>query len=311
MIGRKVMALALLCLSASSSVSSASAAGPLQTVKLADNIYALVGPLKQRSPENLGNNATFGVIITSAGVILVDPGGSAKGAAAIESAIAKLTDKPVKIVINSGGQDHRWFGNGYFKAKGARIIASAAAVADQKERADHQSQFMEKLIGKSNFAGTELVHADQQFDAAYEFTLGGVKLDLIHAGPAHTPGDAFVWLPKQKILFAGDIVYLDRMLGVSSHSDSKSWLAVFAEIEKRHPAIIVPGHGRPAPLRKAQAETRDYLIFLRRQVAAVLASGGTMIEALKIDQSRFKDLAVYKLIAGRNAQAVFAEMEFD
>jgi len=117
----------------------------LVRIQVADNIYALVGPLTQRDRTNLGNNATFGFIVTEAGVVLVDPGGSAKGAAAIAAQIDAVTRQPVKWVINTGGQDHRWLGNGYFRDRGAEIIAATAAVADQKERANDQLLVLEAL----------------------------------------------------------------------------------------------------------------------------------------------------------------------
>ncbi|MCG8041551.1 MAG: MBL fold metallo-hydrolase, partial [Candidatus Thiodiazotropha endolucinida] len=102
-------------------VSSASVqAGPvLKTEKLAENVYALIGPLTNRDSENLGNNANFGVIVTDDGVVLIDSGATDKGARMIHAAIKEITDKAVTWVINSGGQDHRWMGNGYFKALGA------------------------------------------------------------------------------------------------------------------------------------------------------------------------------------------------
>ena len=58
--------------------SGIAAAAPLEVQKVDEGIYALVGDLGQRSPQNLGNNATFGVIVTSDGVVLVDPGGTRK-----------------------------------------------------------------------------------------------------------------------------------------------------------------------------------------------------------------------------------------
>jgi glyoxylase-like metal-dependent hydrolase (beta-lactamase superfamily II) len=106
----------------------------LRLQKVTDNIYAIVGPYGNRTPENLGNNATFGLVVTDEGVVLIDSGGSYLGAAEIDKAIKQVTEKPVKIVINSGGQDHRWLGNGYFKKQGAKIIASKAAVEDQRAR---------------------------------------------------------------------------------------------------------------------------------------------------------------------------------
>jgi glyoxylase-like metal-dependent hydrolase (beta-lactamase superfamily II) len=79
----------------------------LDTVKVTDGIYALVGEKKQRSPTNFANNTTFGLIVTKKGTVLVDPGGSWKGAKALHAAIRNVTDQPVRYVINMGGQDHR------------------------------------------------------------------------------------------------------------------------------------------------------------------------------------------------------------
>jgi len=89
---------------------SAQAEYAMQIEKVADNVYAIVGELNQRSAENYANNATFGVIVSNQGVILVDSGGSYKGAQQIEKLIKTISDQPVKIVINTGGQDHRWWG---------------------------------------------------------------------------------------------------------------------------------------------------------------------------------------------------------
>src|SRR3990172_1560391 len=134
-------------------------AAPLQVQKVTDGVYALVGEMEQRSPENLGNNATFGVIVTGDGVVLVDPGGSYNGAKQIHEAIRSISDKPVRLVINTGGQDHRWLGNGYFKAQGARLVASKAAVADQRARVTDQLIGLNRLVGEKLMAGTEAVHA--------------------------------------------------------------------------------------------------------------------------------------------------------
>ena len=94
-------------------VASPALAGTLEMQQVTDHSYALVGPLGQRSPEKQGNNATFGVIVTDAGMVLVDAGDSWRGAANIDATVDTITDQPVVVII-SGGQDHRWFGNGYW-----------------------------------------------------------------------------------------------------------------------------------------------------------------------------------------------------
>ena len=75
--------------------------------------------------------------------------------------------------------------------------------------------------------------------------------------------------------------------------------------------MIVPGHGRPTTLDGAKAGTRDYLAFLRQSVKDVLNRNGSMIDAGKIDQARFASQTGSEQLMGRNAQAIFAEMEFE
>jgi len=283
----------------------------LKTHKLTENVYALIGPLTNRDAQNLGNNANFGVVITDEGVVLIDPGGTYQGAQMIDAAVHKLTDKPVTLVVNTGGQDHRWLGNGYFKAQGARIIASEKAVADQKARARDELIALTTLVGAEGVEGTEAVYADDTFADQTNLTLGNTRLELRHAGPAHTPGDSYVWLPEQKILFSGDIVYMDRMLGIGPQSAHRSWIEAFEVLAALEPEIVVPGHGDPAPLAKATAESYDYLVFLRQAVIDLMEQGGGIEEIGSIDQSQFSYLANYDELKGRNAQRVYAEIEWE
>ena len=73
----------------------------------------------------------------------------------------------------------------------------------------------------------------------------------------------------------------------------------------------MPGHGAPTTIARAKAETYDYLSNLRSRIAAHIKAGGDMVGAPKVDQSAFKHLELFEALAGRNAQAVFAEMEFE
>lgn len=283
----------------------------LETVRVSAATYALVGPLGNRTAENLGNNATFGVIVTPDGVVLIDPGGTRKGAAMIDAKIREITDLPVRIVINSGGQDHRWIGNSYWAEKGARIIASNDAVADQRDRESLQLTGLDALVGTKGLEGTEPMVAPETFDAALDITLGGIRIDIRHPGGAHTPGDSFVWVPSEKTVFTGDIVYVDRLLGVIPVSDTQSWLAAFKAIAALSPEHLVPGHGAPTDLLRARAETYDYLVNLRTRMAEHIDAGGDIIGSVEVDQSAFSHLANYDILARRNAQAVFEAMEWE
>ncbi|HEY9163507.1 MAG TPA: MBL fold metallo-hydrolase [Magnetovibrio sp.] len=278
---------------------------------MVDGVYAIEGPHEQRSPENLGNNATFGFVVTDEGVVLVDPGGSYKGAAVIAAAIKTVTDQPVTYVINTGGQDHRWLGNGYFQERGATIIASNAAVADHKARVNDHFFALSQLIGTDALTGTKDVYASQTFERELDLTIGGLAFQLRHVAAAHTPGDSFVWLPEKGVVFTGDIVYVQRMLGVGPQSSIATWLDAFAAIKALAPLHVVPGHGPATDIARAQAETGDYLVMLRKKIGAIIENGGDINDATAIDQSAFAYLETYEQIKGRNAQQVFQQMEWE
>ena len=295
----------------SSIVNAASIKYDLELIKVTTNIYSIVGPLTNRTKENLGNNATFGFVVTDDGVVLVDSGGSFKGAKNIHKLIKSVTNKPIRYVINSGGQDHRWFGNDYFSSLGAKIISSEAAKKDHKARVGMQWTMLENFLGKAGLKGTKEKFADITFKDDYKFVLGGVEFEIYHRGQAHTPGDAFIWLPQSKVMFTGDIVYTERMLGIGEQSNSKSWLHVFNSMAAFKPKYLIPGHGDPTTLKVAIKDTGSYLSFLRNSISIFIESGGGAHEISRINQSRFKYLDNYDTLHGRNALKVYTELEWE
>jgi glyoxylase-like metal-dependent hydrolase (beta-lactamase superfamily II) len=301
--------LTLLCLI--TPISQSFSSEVLKIQKVTEDVYAIVGELGNRTPENLGNNATFGLVVTSEGAVLIDSGGTYKGAKEIHRLIKSITDKPVSIVINTGGQDHRWLGNGYFKEQGARLIASKKAVEDQKARTQDQFILIGSLVGEEGLSGTDAVYAEQTFDDQFNFESGGIKFEIFHTGQAHTPGDSFVWLPQKNVMFTGDIVYVQRMLGVGSQSNSKSWVDVFQSMAAYKPDHIIPGHGEATDMARANSDTYEYLVFLRDSVSAFMENGGDITEIGNIDQSKFSYLLNYETLAGRNAQKVYSELEWE
>ncbi len=288
---------------------TAARAYEVQTV--APGIWAIEGPAEQRNAENLANNATFGLIETTDGAVLIDSGGTWAGAADLHETVRNLTDQPVAYVIDTGGQDHRWLGNGYWAAEGATIIAARAAVADQQARGSMQMTALSQLVSGAALEGTEPVYADTVFDDSYTLSLGGREIEIHMAGPAHTPGDSFVWLPQESVVFTGDIVFVGRILGVLEFSDSAGWLDAYSAVEALEPEHLVPGHGPATTLAVAQADTRDYLANLRARMREYIDGGGDIIGSVEVDQSAFAYLDQFDSLARRNAQAVFAQMEWE
>ena len=213
---------------------------------------------------------------------------------------------------STGGQDHRWLGNDYFKQQGAKVIAAQSAVEDQKHRLNDFFTMLSATAGDSALQGTQESYADITFDSQYEFTLGSTAFKIIHPEHgAHTPGDSFVWLPQQKVVFSGDIIFTQRMLGLLAMSNSKDWIAAYQAIAKLQPQHLIPGHGATTTLAVANKDTYHYLTSLRSKVAEFMAAGGAIEDISRIDQSEFQYLINYDTLKGRNAQKVYQEMEFE
>ncbi|MDP1527170.1 MAG: MBL fold metallo-hydrolase [Rhodocyclaceae bacterium] len=277
--------------------------------RVLEGVYAFVGDTGPRSAANEGMNATTGFVVTGDGVVVIDSGSSKQVAQKIEAAIRQVTPQPIKLVINTGGQDHRWLGNGHFADQNIPIIASAATKADIADRGGMWASGMEKTLGPA-FAGTRIQLPTRTFIQRETIALGSETLELIYAGGGHTPGDIIVWLPDKRVAFSGDLVFVDRLLGVLPVSKVKDWLASFDALAALNPQWIVPGHGTPTPLNKARHETRDYLALIYGHMQKAVVAGQNMQEAIRTLEDRaFASLPIYPELRGQNANRVYLEVE--
>lgn len=289
----------------------ATAAVELRFQPVAEGVYAAIGEMGARTPANGGLNANLGLVVTPAGAVLIDSGPSAQVAREIAAAVARVTAQPVRWVINTGDQDHRWLGNGFFKAQGAEIIAHADARADMVDRGNDELQALRAEVGAAAMDGTAPTLPTRWLsgnDARLE--LGGVAFEFRHRGGAHTPGDTMVWLPQKNLLFTGDVVFVDRMLGVLPVSNTRRWLETFAVVEQLHPAMLVPGHGRVTDLATAKADTQATLKALRAQMKQALDDGvGPSAAAKSFDVTPFVRLLNAAELMPGNASRTYLELE--
>ena len=147
-------------------------------------------------------------------------------------------------------------------------------------------------------------------DAQTRLELGGTVFELKHRGGGHTPGDWVVWLPQKNVLFSGDVVYVDRVLGLHPVSRTKTWLASFAVIDELKPQLIVPGHGHVTHLATAQAQTRDLLRALRAHMGKAVEDGEDISSAVKrFDGKPFAHLKHADVWIPQLANQTYLEME--
>ena len=277
---------------------------------VAPGIYAHIGDKGARTALNEGLNANIGLIVAAGGAILIDSGATFSSARDIHMAVKLVTPLPVKWVINTGGQDHRWLGNSYFAALGAELIAHTSARTDMQARGGDQLQALRQMLGSKADGTTPMLPTRliEGRDALLE--LGGLKLELRHRGAAHTPGDLMVRVPSVNTVFSGDVVYVDRLLSVIPVSNTRTWLDAFDALAEWNPAIIVPGHGAVTTLATARLHTRDYLAALRAHMKKAVDDGTDVSAAIKsFPLGEFAKLLVAAEIHPGNASRTYLEME--
>jgi len=283
----------------------------LITEQVTDDAYALVGEIGPRTYDNHALNNTLGFVVTPGGVVLVSSGASPSGARLIEAAVGRVSKQPIRWVINIGAQDHHWLGNSYFAERGAEIIALARTVATQHAHVDNHLERLHAVL-KERAADLRPVYASRVLDGdRATLQLGGKAFELIWPGDGHFPGDAILWLPEEKLVFTGDLVFHDRMLGIHPFSPVASWQRAFHAMEKLEPVHVVPGHGHPGDLAKARRDTGDYLDWLVGGVTKALADWKELGETIEMmsNAPQFKHLKFYDDWHRRNIHQTYIQLE--
>ena len=283
--------------------------GPPPTVRrLAPGVYAAVGDTG-RGSEGQPNSA---FVVTDSGVVIVDAQPSPAHAQRLAAAIRSVTPRPIKWVILTHHHPDHHFGTSVFRRMGARVMAHpdrrvlAAEGGEDALLADWV-----RVVGLDAMRGFEFADKpDRPVTATDTLWLGGQTLVVIHPGAGHSPGDLLVWLPRERVLFAGDILIEDGVTMMVDGSSSEL-LRALAVIDSLDPTTVMPGHGSiPRRPRDLVAQTREYVTGLRLSMRTAIERGSSMGRALQslppADENRPVSLNSRRR---RNAVRVYLEEE--
>jgi glyoxylase-like metal-dependent hydrolase (beta-lactamase superfamily II) len=236
--------------------------------KISDNVYSYVD-VKGASPQNsFGANA--GIIIGKDGVVVVDTLTSAKEARRFIQDIRKVSDKPIRYVVNTHYHLDHAFGNSEFEKMGAVIISHAADKMNMEATGEGTLKNAKGYgLTEDDMAGTEIAYPVLSFTEKMQVDLSDRKVELLYFGPSHTGGSIMVYLPDQKILFAGDILFTGYHPFIAE-GDLKGWLHVLDRIMALDVVTIIPGHG-PVSTKQDVADMKNYLIIFDKKARELTA----------------------------------------
>jgi glyoxylase-like metal-dependent hydrolase (beta-lactamase superfamily II) len=164
---------------------------------------------------------------------------------------------------------------------------------------------------KEKIEGTKVVMPDEIFTDKRVIELGGVIIELLNLGPAHSLGDIVVWLPQERLVISGDMAFHQRMLPLFEHTDTAAWIETWDKFGALGAKYVIPGHGEPTNMEEVTRYTKDYLVYLRGKMGELIETGGTLQDAYRVDQSAYMHLPTAEFLAKRNAGQVFQSMEFE
>lgn len=183
--------------------------------------------------------------------------------------------------------------NGNELVTGAEIVASRACaeemahespamMATLMERAPGMGEvgvFFQHCFGDFDFRGIEQCPPTRTFEGKLSLTVGDTAVHLKQVGPAHTAGDVLAWVPDQRLIFTGDILFIEGH-PILWAGPVQNWLDACDYIIGLDPALVVPGHGPITDTRGVQA-VRDYLVYIRDAARARFDAGMPVLEAAR------------------------------
>jgi glyoxylase-like metal-dependent hydrolase (beta-lactamase superfamily II) len=280
-------------------------------VEVIPHIWSAIGATAPPTYENSGHNNNLSFIVTGDGVIVINGGAAYLLAKALHDEIRKITDQPVRLVIDENGQGHAMLGNSYWSEQGVPILAHVDA-AHEIETHGHRILEGMKRYNRDKAEGTFVAPPTETFEDKQVIEMGDFRIEVLHLGPAHGPGDIQVWLPEQSLVIAGDMAFHERMLPIFEDTMTADWIETWETgFEPLGATYVIPGHGHPTNMDQVRRYTRDYLVYLRDQIGAHLDAGGDLAEAYYVDQSPYANLDTFEELATKNAGRVYEQMEFE
>lgn len=238
--------------------------------KIAENVYAYEGA-KTATPQN-SYAANAGVVVGTDGVIVIDALISAKEGKRLLRDIRTITDKPVRYVVLTHAHLDHALGASVFTNAGAQLVSHELERAYlERKGEDMLKKSAEFGLSKADMAGTRIVLPSITFTERLTLRLGGETVELIHQLPSHSTGSTLVLLPRQKVLFTGDVLFTDfhPFLG---EGDITSWVKTLDAIQTMDLSVIVPGHG-PLSTKKDVADMKEYILLFDAKARELAAQG--------------------------------------
>jgi len=239
--------------------------------------------------------------------LVIDSGSTFSYAQQAYEKIKKIKNLPISYLINTHEHDDHWLGNSYYKTLGVKIIGSSAF----EELPFEEQTRMQKNVSKEAYKKTTQVHPTifVKDEKILDFNSKKVFIKSVNH-KAHSSSDLYIYIPSQKIVFAGDLVFNDRIPSLRD-GNIQGWIDALDTIRSLNAEHIVGGHGRMVT-KESLNMTYNYLKELKKQVSELLDEGVDIADVVnRVTMDRFKTLKLYDSLHRQNVETTYRTLEWE
>jgi quinoprotein relay system zinc metallohydrolase 2 len=277
--------------------------------EVAPRLYVRFGIHEDVTARNDNAIANIGFIVGRDAVAVVDPGGSLADGRRLRAAIRKVTGLPIRYVVISHGHPDHIFGAGAFEADAPSFIGHHLLPEMLAARGEYYRQRLEATLGHG--AAGPVVTPSVLVRDRMDIDLGDRVVGLEAHGRAHTNCDLTVLDQRSGTLFAGDLLFVDRI--PSLDGSLRGWLSELAALKSSRARGAVPGHGPTRVEWPAAASALErYLGILLRETREALRAGVELDEAVNtVGRSERGKWLLFDDYHGHNVTQAFKELEWE
>ena len=280
-------------------------------VPLTKRVYVIHGPNEMPTKANQGFMNNPGFVLTSKGVVVIDPGSSVQVGDMLLKKIATVTKDPVIAVFNTHIHGDHWLGNDAIHRAYPRAVIYAHTKMIEKSVSEGENWLKNLLqLTADGTRGTKAVIPNLGIDNEEILALGGLHFRIHHTGHAHTDGDIMIEVVEEKVMFMGDNAVVER----AGRMDDGNFLGNIAACEialKTEAKHFVPGHGKTNG-RAVVTAYRDWLRALFGSVEKHYAKGMSdfeMKDKVLADLRPYQNWAMFDSEVGKLISLAWLQVE--
>ncbi len=279
----------------------------LQPKEISSDIHCFFGLPEVMDKHNNGNMSNSCFVTMGSSYLVIGSGPTYQYAMQAYNKMKKIKDLPVSYVTNSHVHDDHWLGNGFYKQHHAKIIGSIAF----KELSKLDKTRMQKRISAEAFKGTTQELPTLFVDKKKILYIDGIKVIIQGVNhKAHTNSDLFVYIPSKRVVFAGDLVFNERLPSLRD-GNINGWIEALDGLKKMDVDYIIGGHGDVVSKRSVDF-TYNYLTTLRSEVKRRLDDGEEIGDVVnEVVMPEYKNVPFYNSIHKQNVEHVYRTLEWE